>query len=127
MKYRIQQYAQALYEAMEGKKPLEQKEIVKRFVALLARQRVLGKMRLIIAACEKIILQKTDMRKVRIESASPITEKLKKEIGEILGKKVYLEETENPNLLAGIKILVDNELLINASAQRQLEKIFVKR
>ena len=125
MKYRIQQYAQALYQALDGKKPPEQKEMIKQFIVLLARQRVLGKAKLIIAAYEKIVLQNTGMRKVHIESASPVSEKLKKEIESILGKKIYFEEVKNLHLLAGIKILVDNEFLIDASAQRQLENIFM--
>ena len=84
-------------------------------------------MGLIITAYEKLVLQKTGTRKVRIESASPITEKLKKEIDDILGGKIYFEEAQNLDLLAGVKIMVDNELLIDASARRQMERIFVKK
>mgnify|MGYP003394656396 FL=1 len=64
------------------------------------------------------------MRKVRIESAAPVSAQLKKEISEILGKKIVLEEKTRPDLLAGIKILVDDELLIDATGKRQLERIF---
>ena len=126
MKYRVVQYAQALHNAVRGKSEKEQKEIMRRFAALLTRHRTSGKSNLIIAAYEKIVLRENGMRKVRIESASPVTERLKKEISEILGKGTYLEEQTNPKLLAGIKILVDGELLIDASAERQLERIFQK-
>ena len=126
MKYRVAQYAQALHAVLKGKAVLEQKQIMRRFAAMLTRHRMSGKSDLIIAAYEKLVLEESGVRKIRIEAASPVTEKLKKEIGEILGKKIYLEEQTNINLLAGFKILVDNELLIDASAKRQMEKMFQK-
>ena len=124
MKYRVAQYAQALHVVLKGKAVLEQKQIMRRFAAMLTRHRMIGKSDLIIAAYEKLVQEENGVRKIRIEAASPVTEKLKKEISEILGKKIYLEEQTNINILAGIKILVDGELLIDASGKRQIEKIF---
>lgn len=126
MKYRTAQYAQALHAAVKDVPEQKQKEIMRRFAALLGRHRVSGKSDLIVAAYEKIVLQESGMRKVTIESVAPVSEQLKKEIIELLGKKIFIEEEAHPELLAGIKILVDNELLIDASAKRQLEKIFQK-
>ena len=127
MRYRVIQYAEALHAALREKPMSQQQEIMRRFAALLTRHRMSGKSDLIVAAYEKIVLQENGVRKVRIESASPVSGQLKKEIGDILGKKVQIEETVNPRLLAGVKILVDDELLIDASAQRQVEKIFSKK
>ncbi|MBI4224710.1 MAG: F0F1 ATP synthase subunit delta [Candidatus Sungbacteria bacterium] len=126
MKYRPAQYAQALHSALKDAPISKQKEIIRRFAALLGRHRMSGKSDLVIAAYEKIVLRETGMRKVRIESAAPASEQLKKEIQAVLGKKIFIEAKTNPELLAGIKILVDDELLIDASAKRQLERIFQK-
>lgn len=126
MKYRITQYAEALHAALKNAPASKQKEVMRRFAVLLTRHRMSGKSDLVVAAYEKIVLRESGMRKVRIESAAPVSERLKKEIGGILGKKLVVEEETHPELLAGIKILVDNELLIDASAKRQLEKIFQK-
>lgn len=126
MKYRVTQYAQALHAALKNEPASKQKEIMRRFVVLLGRHRMSAKSGLIVSAYEKIVLRESGMRKVKIESAAPITEHLKKEISGILGKKILIEEKMNPELLAGIKILVDNELLIDASAKRQLEKLFTR-
>ncbi len=124
MKYRIAQYAQALHAALKDAPASKQKETMRRFAALLTRHRMSGKSDLIVGSYEKIILSEGGVRKVSIESAAPMSERLKKEIGEIMGKKIVVEEKTRPDLLAGIKILVDDELLIDASARRQIERIF---
>ena len=87
---------------------------------------MLGKAGMILAAYEKLSLRARGERKVRIESAGPVPEQVKKSIREIIGSKIQFEEAVNPALLAGVKILVDDELLIDASARRQLEKLFLK-
>ena len=127
MKYRVSQYAEALVAATEGKGEAEQKKIVKRFAALLVRHRVIGKARMICAAYEKIVLQKNGMRSVRIETASPASEKIKKEIHAMLGKNIRIEAITNPDVLGGITIVVDDEILIDASIRRQMENMFRKK
>ena len=123
MKYRVTQYAEALHAALKGAPVSKHKDIMRRFAALLGRHRMSGKSDLVVAAYEKIVLRETGMRKVKIESAAPASEQLKKEIGAVLGENIFIEAKTNPELLAGIKILVDNELLIDASAKRQLARM----
>ena len=124
MKYRVSQYAQALYAATDGKSEAEQKKIVARFVQLLIRHRAMGKARAIFAAYEKHVLQKRGMRLVRIETASPASEKLKQEIRSALGKNIHIEERVNPRIIGGVTMLIDDEILIDASVKRQLETMF---
>jgi len=126
MKYRPQQYAQALYAALEGKSESEQKKIVKRFAELLARHQQTGKARAIFAAYEKITLRKQGMRSVRLETASVASDQLKKEIRAALGKNLYIKEIINQDLIGGVKILVDDEILIDGSVKKQLESLFRK-
>lgn len=126
MKYRPQQYAQALLAACEQKSDVEQKKIVKRFAELLVRHQATGKTHAICVAYEKLNLQKEGMRSVRVETVDGVSEKLKNEIHAILGKHIYIEEVANPDLLGGVKILIDGEILIDASARRQMEGLFRK-
>ena len=127
MKYRVSQYAEALAGATEGKSEAEQKRIVKRFADLLVRHRAIGRAKMICAAYEKIVLRKKGMRSVRIETATPASEKIKKEIHAMLGKNIHIEEAINPHLFGGIKILVDDEILIDASVRRQMDNLFIKK
>ena len=127
MKYRPSQYAQALWAALIGKSEAEQKKIVGRFVELLVRHRVIGKAHAISAAYEKLALQKRGERLVQIETATPASEKLKQEIRTALGKNIHIEERVNPQMLGGVKMLIDDEILIDASVGRQIKNLFIKK
>ena len=126
MKYRPLQYAEALYDICEGKGEAEQKKIIKKFVEILVRHQAVHKAREIYTAYEKLNLRKQGLRGVRLETVTPATEKLKQEVKAILGKDIYIEEVMNPNLLGGVTILIDNEILIDASVKRQIEDLFKK-
>lgn len=126
MKYRASQYAEVLWSALEGKTEAEQKKIIKRFGELLVRHQATGKTRAIYAAYEKLELRKQGMREVRLEMASLASDKLKKEIHGDLGKNIHIKEIVNPDIIGGIKILVDDEILIDASVKRQIESLFRK-
>ncbi|TSC75151.1 MAG: ATP synthase subunit delta [Parcubacteria group bacterium Gr01-1014_33] len=124
MKYSPRQYAAALCGVLEKKSERERKEVVKNFLRALAREKMHAKLPMILREAEKQILARQGIKKVSVESASPLSAKIKKEIGAIFGKKIHLEEKTNPALLAGIKILVDDELLVDASGRRRVERLF---
>ncbi len=127
MKYGISKYARALYGSLEGKSEAEQRAVARRFAEVLMRHRALGKTRAVLAAYEKISLRAQGAVKVRVESAARVPAELRKKIRGILGAKIYFEEVENAGLLAGVKILIDDELLIDASGRRQIERMFGKK
>ena len=127
MKYRPEQYAKALFAACHEKSDAEQKKIIKRFTDLLVRHQAMGKTHAICAAYEKLELRNKGMRSVRLETASLASEKLKNEIHRVLGKNIHIKEVVNPDLLGGLKILIDDEILIDASARRQMEELFIKK
>ncbi len=121
MIYRPGQYAEALFAALEGKTDTEQKKIVKRFAEMLIRDHAAAKFSAICMAYEKLQQKKQGIHSVRLETVAPATEKLKNEIHAILGKEINFEEVVNPHLLGGVKILVDNEILIDASAKHHID------
>ncbi len=127
MKYRPVQYAEALYDTCEGTSEAEQKKIIKKFVEVLAHHQAVHKAREVYAAYEKLSLRKQGLRSVRLETASPGTEKLKQEVKAILGTNIHIEEVTNSSMLGGVTILIDNEILIDASVKRHMEDIFIKK
>lgn len=121
MKYRPGQYAEALFATLEDKTEAEQKKIVKRFAEILIQNRAFAKLSAICMAYEKLEKRKQGIRTVRLETVTPVTEKFKQEIYAILGKNINFEEVTNSELLGGIKILIDNEILIDASAKHHID------
>lgn len=63
-------------------------------------------------------------RAVILESARPLPETLKKEILSVLGKSDQVEERVNPALLAGFRLIADNEEIFDSSLKRKLDSLF---
>lgn len=119
MKYSPRLYAQALA-AAKGK------EVIPNFLKLLRKngdERLLPK---IVAEAEKLILVKSGRRKVVIESARPLSDQQKKLLHKALKPGDVVEEKISPELVAGVKIIVNNELQFDATLARKLKKMFDK-
>lgn len=127
MKYSNSQYARAVRESLKGKSVSERREILKNFLAVLRKNRDAGRLNRILKEIERESLKAAGMRKVAVESAAELSRNTRKEIEEIFGRKIVMREKINPAILAGVKITVDDELLIDASASRQLSQMFLKK
>lgn len=126
MKYRITQYAEALDRALEDKKPDEQKKVIRNFLNLLGRHRMLTRLNHIVHAYERHALKRQGLRKIIMEYAGGDAEAMRSEIEKMFRSKVLIKAVNNPAILAGVRLLVDDEILIDASARRQMYKMFKK-
>lgn len=123
MKYTIQQYGEALCALLYKKSDAERRVILANLFSLLRKNRELQRLNLILQETERRLLKKEKTRKVEVETPSPLSENIKKEIDKVLGKGALLKERIVPDLLAGMRILVDGEVLIDATAKRRLYKL----
>ena len=98
--------------------------LIRRFMVALRKNRDTRRLGAILRKVEKKLLADQGLQKVSVTSASPLAPAVKKEIAATLEKKPLWEETVDPSMLAGIRILIDDELLIDASARRRLDRIF---
>lgn len=126
MKYTNKQYASALLEALKDKDEGARKEVLARFLSLLTKNRARKHLDSILKEAERQNLHNAGLRKVDIEFPHSLSDDTRQEIKESLGGEVFFKEKQNPDLLAGIKILIDDEILIDASAKRRLDNIFSK-
>ncbi len=124
MKHSPRQYAEALYLALDGKAPARRAEILKNFMKVLDKNHDSNLAKRILIDFEKVTLAKEGVKKVDIESASPLTESVRKDIETKLGGKVLMTEKVNPELIAGLTILVNDSRFIDASARTQINNIF---
>ncbi len=124
MRYTPKQYATALLQALDKKSSTEKKKILQQFMSLVSKRGDSARLGLIVRESEKQYLKNVGLKKVVLESVDSMPARVKKDIEEILGKNIIFEEKTNPNLLAGIKVLVNDELLVDASAVTQLRKLF---
>jgi F0F1-type ATP synthase delta subunit len=124
MIYSPQHYAEALYEALEGKEGSKRAEVLKRFSEMLEKNHQQHLVTSILVRYEKVFLQRNNLRKVDIESASPLEDNVRKDIENILGGDILLTEEVNKQLVAGLTILIDDDVYIDASARTQINNLF---
>ena len=104
MKHKIKDYATALSELiMESNS--DKKKFIGRFLDLLRKNNDMGKAKKIVVMTEDIILNKKDNKKVVLQMARKI-----KNLENLFAKKNdIVEEKINPELVAGVKIVVNGE------------------
>src|SRR3989338_10288687 len=121
MKYKSQTYAVSLANAIsEGN--VDDKKIVANFLVLLQKNQDIKKAKEIISLTERILLARAGNKKVILEKARNVfTDTF---IKKFTRKGDEVEEIINPNLIAGIKVIVDNEKQLDLSLSAKLENIF---
>jgi len=122
MKIKPKVYAEALTELMLLKKSAgDQEKIVKGFLKLLEKNGDIRKAKEILAKAQDLFIKKTGRRRVVLETARKADKKaFLKEI-EMAGDIV--EEKISPELVAGIKITINDEQL-DFSLNKKLQNIF---
>lgn len=126
MKYKNEQYAEALYEALNGKTGADTKKIIGGFLSAVRKRKDSAKVNRILKNFERIYLKKNGLKKIELESASKLSAPVLKEVFRISGGKVVIVEKINPEVLGGVNILVDDFTSINASARTRLADLFSK-
>lgn len=124
MRYLAIHYAQALYEALKDKKETEHKILFNNFFLLLRIRREWPRLQEIVHAYEKYYLKQENMHKVHVESARVCSDAIRTQIKNAMDGALFWKEVVRPELLGGVSIILDNEILIDASIKRQLGKMF---
>ena len=127
MTYSVKQYAIALLQAFEASPEEKEKAVVKHFFRLLRKKGDLRRLTRILEELRRVYFKRENIRHVYVESFGGLSDGVKKEIERALGKKVYFEELVQPNILAGIRLIVDDEILIDATGRTQIERLFPRR
>lgn len=120
MKYSHKTYAKALIKALDYNKNTE--EVVLNFLKLLQKNNDFNQFKKIINFFEDLLYQKENKKKIiveMIEEHKDLINKLKKFFPEsnIIYKK-------NVNLIAGLRILINNEKELDFSLKNRLNQIF---
>ena len=127
MKYKSAQYAEALALALDGADHETARARTRSFVALLKNHQMLGKADAIVKKAVRRLASRAGVTRVKIESADPLDSEVEKQVSDLFGGKVWIEEKVDPELLAGVRILIDEETLIDASGKRRLAEMFYKK
>lgn len=127
MKYPAHIYAKALAEVIVAAKAAsdtEQDAIVRRFVALVRKNGDEAHLRKIVEEAARFVRGKSGVRKVMMETARPLGAAQKKQLAAFTKAGDVIVEKVNPELVAGVKIIVNDELQFDGSLKGKLDKLF---
>lgn len=122
---KIKLYAKALAEVIL-KGPASAKEATawqSNFVKLLVKAGFEKKSKEILEMAENLVLAKQGKRKITFETARNMTAGQKKILENFVKKGDVVKEKINPELIAGIKIIINGSKQFDASMQSKLQRI----
>ncbi|MGD1003269.1 MAG: F0F1 ATP synthase subunit delta [Minisyncoccia bacterium] len=131
MKYAPHVYAKALVEVLSapatelgtgpGKKTDD--ELAKNFLALVRKNGDERYLRKILEEASRFARGKSGVRKVTIESARALIPSQKTLIAHFVKPGDMVEERIDPDLIAGIKIILNDEMQFDGSLKNKLNKV----
>lgn len=122
-KNKVKIYAKALAGAILGKKTSENK-IVANFVNLLIKTDQEKKAKEILTLTEDLLLRKQGKKKIVFEMARRLTPGNKSLLKQFVKEGDVVKEKINHQLIAGVKIVVNNEKQFDNSMQAKIQRIF---
>ena len=123
---KVKLYAKALTEIL-SKKGYSEEKIVNNFTKLLISSGYEGKAKEILDLAGNLLLAKQGKNKITFETARKLTQDQKKILESVAKKGDVVKEKINPELIAGIKIIINDSRQFDASMQSKLQNIYVTR
>ncbi|MCL4405495.1 MAG: F0F1 ATP synthase subunit delta [Patescibacteria group bacterium] len=124
MKYPAHIYATALAKAIAAAPSEKAEQIAKNFISLVQRNGDASSLRKILEETSRYVRRDSGIRKVTIESARELSAQNKKEIAKFVKPGDIVVENINPELVAGVRVIIDDELQLDETLKGKLDKIF---
>lgn len=125
MKHPAHIYAKAFNEAMRQVPEGKHREVITRFIRLLERNGDITRIREITEAIERYEVVQKGGKWVLLEYARRIAKNHEKIVANQFSSKDRVETRENPSLVAGTRITIDNETQLDYSFAAAIKKIFI--
>lgn len=124
MKYLPETYAEALGELLETIPASGHEKLMDNFIAAIRKNGDYGRVGKITAAVEKEVVKKNGGRWVRVEFARAVDGSLRSAVEKNFSAQDRIEETINPEIIAGVRVTIDGERELDNSMRRKLNKLF---
>ena len=127
MKYPGYTYAKALAEVISGAASMSEKEkdaIAKNFIDLVRKNGDEPHLRKIVEEAARLTRGKRGVRKVTVASARELSAAQEKALKPFMKESDVVERSIDPELVAGVKLVIDDELQYDGSLRGKLDKLF---
>ena len=120
---KVKLYAKALAEVL-SKKGINEEKVTKNFLELLIKTGQEKKAKEILSLAEDFVLKAKGGKKIVIETARRLTAENKTALKKFIKEGDVVEEKIDNQLIAGVKIIMNNEKQFDNSMQKKLQEIF---
>ncbi|MDP3956432.1 MAG: F0F1 ATP synthase subunit delta [bacterium] len=117
-------FAKAFLTVLAGTPETKQGAIVKNLVRAASKYGGDGYLRQISNEVLRLYRKERGFKKIVLYSARPLSKKLHSALIEPFNKSDEVQEKVNPELIAGVKIVIDEELSLDNTLKRKLEVLF---
>jgi F0F1-type ATP synthase delta subunit len=124
---KVKLYAKALAEiALKKHSVADEKKITENFLDFLVKNGAEKKAKEIVELAENIVLAKQGKNKIIFQTARKTTASQKKLLQSLAKEGDIIKEKISPELIAGVKIIINDSRQFDASMQKKLQNIFSK-
>ena len=120
MKYKTRDLAALLLALVKDAPQKEIPNLINKFVDYIKEAHATSLLPRILKTFDALWNREFGIKKALITVAKPMNKEEKREVTRALGEEVELEEKVEPEIIGGIKIMID-DLLVDASLRRRLE------
>ncbi|HEY4523388.1 MAG TPA: F0F1 ATP synthase subunit delta [Candidatus Paceibacterota bacterium] len=124
MRYLPQLLAKAFLAAVKETPDNKQSELIKNFLRVSEKYGGKSYLMKTMKEIERLDRKERGIKQIALHTARPIPKKLLGTITSTFHKNDEVEEKINPELIAGIKIVIDNEFSTDNTLKRKLEVLF---
>ncbi|TSC73549.1 MAG: hypothetical protein G01um101470_28 [Parcubacteria group bacterium Gr01-1014_70] len=116
-------YAKAFRRALQESSVNESK-LVENVIEAMRHHGNLGRGERIVQRISEELIRNRGGKWVVVESARQLTDSQREKVHEAFRKKDYIEERLRPELVSGIRLVVDGEKEFDGSLKRKLDRLF---
>jgi len=126
MKYSVNSYAKALAEVVGEAKGEAAQKAARNFIGLIRKNGDEARLRKILEEAARLLRGKHGIRKLTLEAARPLGKAQRELLKPFIKAGDVVEEEIDPELIAGVRIIVDDEQQFDGSLRGKLDKLFSK-
>jgi F0F1-type ATP synthase delta subunit len=124
MRYPAHIYARALAEVVETTKPEDTDLVVRNFLDMVRKNGDEIHLEKILEETARFARKNGGIRKIVVESARELSSRNRKEIAGFTKPGDVMVENINPELIAGIRVVINDELQLDGTLKGKLDKVF---
>lgn len=121
-KYTAKQYAIALFDSLQDK-GASVDAVVKRFAKVLVANYDRALLPKIVMQLKKLERAKLGRHDVVLTSARPLSKAAVAEVKKKVGEKSGISEVVDPSVLGGLKVLINDEMVIDGTVKGRIERM----